>query len=129
MFRTGDDQLDRLLEHVCSHFLSSKFDDRRDATEKLWDAFERMKTLEPGTDKKVQADVLLDRAEVPGSKMRVALGNEAKALTTIGNSLRIRHSEVSQEMIERSEQLDWLCLRMFSFVQRLLSSGPVNSLN
>jgi hypothetical protein len=123
MFRTGDDQLDRLLEYARSHFLSPKLDDRRDATEKLWDAFERLKTLEPGADKKVQADALLDRAAVPGSKMRVALGDEAKALTTIGNSLRIRHSEVSQEMIERSEQLDWLFVRMFSFVRLLLVSS------
>lgn len=40
--------------------------------------------------------------------MRVALGQEARALTMLGNSLRIRHSEVTQEMIDRSEQLDWL---------------------
>lgn len=55
--------------------------------------------------------------------MRVAVGDEAKALTMIGNSLRIRHSEVTQEMIERSEQLDWLFVRMFSFVPLFLVSS------
>ena len=123
MFRTGDAQLDGMLEYARSHFLSPKLDDRRDATEKLWDAFERMKTLEPGVDKKAQADALLDRAAAPGSKLRVALGEEAKALTGIGNSLRIRHSEVTQEMIDRSEQLDWLFVRMFSFLRMLLISS------
>lgn len=123
MFRTGDDELDRLLEYSRSHFLSPKLDDRRDATEKLWDAFERMKTLEPGADKMVQAEALLDRAATTGSKMRAALGEEAKALTTLGNSLRIRHSEVTQEMIDRSEQLDWLFVRMFAFVRLLLLSS------
>lgn len=127
MFSTSDDELDRLLEYARLHFLSPKLDDRRDATEKLWDAFERMKTLEPGVDKKAQADALLDRAAAPGSKMRYALGEEAKALTDVGNSLRIRHSEIAQEMIERSEQLDWLFVRLFSFLRLLLlSSGRSN---
>lgn len=38
----------------------------------------------------------------------------------IGNSLRIRHSEVTQEMIYRSEQLDWVFVRSFSFMRLLL---------
>lgn len=121
--RTGDDELDRLLEYARSHFLSPKLDDRRDATEKLWDAFERVKTLEHGADKKAQADALLNRAAIPGSKVHMMLGEEAKALTTIGNSLRIRHSEVAQEMIERPEQLDWLFVRLFSFLRLLLASS------
>lgn len=124
MFRTGDDQLNGLLEYARSHFLSPKLQDRRDATEKLWDAFERMKTLEPGADKRAQADALLDRAASHGTAMRSALDEEAKALTNIGNSLRIRHSETKQEMIDRAEQLDWLFVRMFGFVRfLLLSSG------
>lgn len=106
MFDTGEAELNRLLEYARSHFLSPKLEDRRDATEKLWDAFERMKTLEPGSDKRAQADALLDRVASPGTKMREALSDEAKALTYIGNSLRIRHSEVTQEMISESEQVD-----------------------
>lgn len=120
MFATGEAELDRLLEYARSRFLSPKLDDRRDAIEKLWDAFERMKTLEPGSDKRAQADALLDRGAAPGTRMRDALADEAKALTSIGNSLRIRHSEVTQEMIVRSGQLDWLFVRMFSFVRLLL---------
>jgi len=120
MFDTGEAELDRLLEYARAHFLSPKLDDRRDATEKLWDAFERMKTVEPGLDKRAQADALLDRAAVPGTRMRDALAEEARALTSIGNSLRIRHSEMMQEMIDRPEQLDWLFVRMFSFVRLLL---------
>jgi hypothetical protein len=120
MFDTGEAELDRLLEYARSRFLSPKLDDRRDATEKLWDAFERMKTLEPGADKRAQADALLDRAAAPGARIRDALAEEAKALTSIGNSLRIRHSEVTQEMIDRSEQLDWLFVRMFGFMRLLL---------
>lgn len=119
-FGTGDVELDRLLEYARSHFLSPKLDDRHDAAEKLWDAFERMKTLEPGGDKRMQADALLDRAAMPGSRMRAELAHEAKALTAAGNGLRIRHSEVTQEAIDRPEQLDWLFVRLFAFVRLLL---------
>lgn len=73
MFRTGDAQTDYLLDYARSHFLSPKLDDRGDTTEKLWDAFERMKTLEPGADKRAQADALIDRAAVPESLMRHVL--------------------------------------------------------
>lgn len=84
---------------------------------------ERMKTLEPARDKRAQADALLDRAAPSGTRMRDAIADEAKALTEIGNSLRIRHSETTQEMINRSEQLGWLFVRMFSFVRMLLVSS------
>ena len=79
-----------------------------------------MKTLELGADKRAQADALLDSAAAPGTKLRDVLADEAKALTSIGNSLRIRHSELTQEMNDRSAQLDWLFVRMFSFVRLLL---------
>ncbi len=123
MFRTGDEELDRLLEYARSHFLSPRLGDRRDATEKLWDAFERIKTLEPGADKRSQADALLDRTATPGTRMRGFLNEEARTLTLVGNSLRIRHSETTQEPVDRSEQLDWLFVRMFSLLRLLLLSS------
>ena len=70
---------------------------RSNRLEKLWDAFERINTLEPGIDKKVAADTMLNRVARSGSRFRQALANEAVALTNIGNSHRIRHSETSQE--------------------------------
>lgn len=123
MFQTGDDETDRLLESARSRFISPKQEDRRDALEKLWDAFERLKTLEPGSNKKSQAEALLNRAASPGSGLREALAEEARVLTTIGNSFRIRHSEFGQEAITRPEQLDWLFVRMFAFVRLLLRSS------
>jgi hypothetical protein len=58
----------------------------RTSAEKLWDAFERLKTLEPGADKRAQADTLLDRTAVPSTpRMRMLLRDEAKVLTDIGN--------------------------------------------
>src|ERR1700730_9317911 len=45
-FQTGDGALDRLLETARSKFLSPKIETRREALESLWDAFERLKTVD-----------------------------------------------------------------------------------
>ena len=103
-----------------TRFLSPKEEDRRDALEKLWDAFERIKTLEPGADKRAQANAILDRAAKPGSKYRHAIAQEAAELTTIGNTFRIRHSETTQEPLTSLDQIDYLFTRMFSFVRMVL---------
>lgn len=120
LFHTDDAETDRLLEAARQRILSPKPDDCRDALEKLWDAFERLKTLEPGGDKRVQADALLDRVAVPGSGFRQALGREAAELTKIGNSFRIRHSETTQEALTCLDQVDYLFTRMFAFVRVIL---------
>lgn len=120
MFQTGDGETNRLLEAARQRFLSPKPEDRQDALEKLWDAFERLKTLEPGANKRAQADALLDRVVAPGSGFREALGREAAELTSIGNSFRIRHSETTQEALTSLDQVDYLFTRMFAFVRVIL---------
>ncbi len=123
LFNTGDGETDRLLEAARQRIASPKPEDRQDSLEKLWDAFERLKTLEPGASKKVQADTLLDRTARPGTRLRQVLGDEAIALTNVGNSFRIRHSETSQELLTAPEQLDYLFARMFAFVRILLKAS------
>ena len=109
-----------MLEAARQRFLSPKPDDRQDALEKLWDAFERLKTLELGANKRAQADALLDRVAAAGSGFREALGREAAELTSIGNSFRIRHSETTQEALTSLDQFDYLFTRMFAFVRIIL---------
>jgi hypothetical protein len=93
-FATGDTLLDGMLEDARQKFLSPDESVRRDALKKLWDAFERIKTLEPGWDKAAQAKLLLDKTAGTGvPKFREMLELEALALTKIGNSFHIRHSE------------------------------------
>jgi hypothetical protein len=123
-FASGDPETDRLLEVARLRILAPKQEDRSDGLEKLWDAFERIKTLEPGTNKKVMADAILDRAARPGSQLRASLATEADALTKIGNTHRIRHSEIWQEPLETSFQVDYLFTRLFAFIYlQLKASG------
>lgn len=121
-FHTGDAETDRLLEYARSSVTNPSLDRRRDGLEKLWDAFERMKTLEPGKDKRASAEAMLDRV-ASGPIFRTTLGTEALALTQIGNSSRIRHSEINQEVLGNADQVDYLYVRMFAFLRLLLRAS------
>jgi len=120
LFATGDVECDRLLEVARRRIVSPKLEDRQDALEKLWDAFERIKTLERGANKRAQADTLLDRVATSGSEFRQLLAREAAELTNIGNGFRIRHSETTQEALTSPDQVDYLFTRMFAFVRFML---------
>lgn len=122
VFDTKDEETDQLLELARSRIMSPKPEDRRDALEKLWDAFERLKTLEPGPDKRERAQRLLERAAAPGTGFRHLLDEEVRALTRIGNSFRIRHSETTQESLESLERVDYLFARQFAFIRLLLNA-------
>ena len=119
-FRTGDNDLDGMLETARRDFLHPDEATRREALKALWYAWERLKTLE-GQDKKAQITAILNRiAGSSSSKFRNALEQEAKELTSIGNSFQIRHSETNQERLARSEHVDYLFHRLFALIHVIL---------
>ena len=120
-FYTGDAELDRMLETARRKFLNRNEAIRREALESLWDAWERLKTVGDGSDKKAQVMSLLDQAAGSSSpKFRETLEMEANGLTKIGNNFLIRHSERNQERLARSEHVDYLFHRLFAFIQTIL---------
>lgn len=120
-YRTPDAELNRMLATARRKFLSADEAVRREALEALWDAWERIKTLGPGADKKTQASAMLDRSSGPSSpKFRDALEQEAHELTRIGNGLQIRHTEITQERLSQSEHVDYLFQRLFGLILLLL---------
>lgn len=120
IFSTGDAVLDDLLETARGRYLSPDEAERRIALEKLWDAFERIKTLEH-PDKRTGASLILDKAAPSSPKLRQALEREAREeLTKLGNELIIRHHEMDKEPVAASEHIDYLFGRMFSLVRLLL---------
>ena len=122
-FATGDGELDRLLTAAQRRFLEPRQDARQEAVEALWDAWERLKTLDGDGDKKSQAALMLNTAAGSRSpRFRDALEHEAAQLTGIGNSLRIRHSETTQERLARPEHADYLFYRLSSLIHLVLTS-------
>ena len=120
-FRTRDKQLNELLEKARSKFLTPRPDTRRESLGHLWAAWERLKTLGKGSDKKEQTADILDRASGKDSpKFREALERGAKELTSSGNELMIRHSEVWKEPLAKDEHVDYLFHRLFSLIWMIL---------
>ncbi len=120
-FQTGDDDLNGLLETARDKFISRDAAVRKEGLDKLWDAWERLKTVEPGKDKKASTSTLLDR--VADGPMRELLGTETHALTKIGNEpFIIRHSETDRHSLTDDRHVDYLFHRMFSLVYLLLDA-------
>ena len=120
-FRTGDNDLDDLLDTATDRFLSPKPEARQDAIEKLWDAFERLKTIEGGKDKKARATALIDRAVSDDAPVfRSVVETEFKAMTDVGNELSIRHFEVGREPVGETGEKDYLFMRLYSLVWLML---------
>lgn len=121
VFRTGDADLDRLLETAREKFLNRSLEIRKEGLEKLWDAWERLKTIEKGKDKSAQVKAILDRSATE-PVLRERLEIEARELNFIGNNLMIRHTEVGKPPIGESAQVDYLFHRMFAMIRLLLRS-------
>lgn len=119
-FRTGDSTLDGMLEESRAKFLNPSVTIRREAVERLWDCWERLKSLDSPGNKKQSIESLLLRA-APDTTFRSVLEIEARALTEIGNSFHIRHSEVTQPAVTDSAHIDYLFHRLYSLVVLLLS--------
>ena len=119
LFRTGDPTLDGMLEESRLKFLSPDPKIRREALERLWDCWERIKSLEEPSNKKQSVATLLQKA-ASDAAVRKVLDDETRVLTDIGNSFHIRHSEVKQTTVTDSMHVDYLFHRLFSMIQLLL---------
>ena len=118
---SGDYILDALLGDACKKFKDAAPKSRAEGTEKLWDAWERLKSLEVQGDKRMSVARLLEQCS-PEPKFRARLDAEAKALTEIGNAFHIRHFETDKVRISLPEQNDYLFHRLFALMHLLLFS-------
>ena len=119
IFRTGDRTLDNMLEECRAKFSDRNPLVRREALERLWDGWERLKSLADPGDKKRSIKIILDATAAEPS-LRARLEGEATELNSIGNSHLIRHSEVNQVPVIDVDQVDYLFHRLFAMIQLVL---------
>lgn len=119
---TGDSVLDQLLDAASAAFADPSPRRQRDAMEKLWDAWERLKSVQVPGNKQASTAQLLDAA-ASEPKFRQLLEAEARALTDIGNAFHIRHFETDKMDIKRAEHTNYLFHRLFAFIQLLVLCG------
>ena len=120
MFQTGDTELDEMLETARNKFIARDPAMHREALEKLWDAWEHIKSIELQGGKGKSVDWLLDR--VTSGDFRPNLETERSALDRIGNEFQIRHFSNRQKSLEDDHLVDYLFHRMFSMVNLLLDA-------
>ena len=118
--QSGDVTLDNLLQLACERFRDPAPSARNDAIEKLWDGWERLKTL-AGGNKGESAQAMLDAVALPGSRFRELVETEARALTRIGNEFHIRHFETDKTPLLPAE-VDYLFHRLFALVNLILNA-------
>ena len=118
--QSGDATLDNLLQLACERIRDPAPSARNDAIEKLWDGWERLKTL-AGGNKAESAQAMLDAVASPGSRFRELVETEARALTKIGNEFHIRHFETDKTPLLPAE-VDYLFYRLFALINLILNA-------
>jgi len=117
---TGEAKLDELLETARELYISRRETDRVTAIEKLWDGFERLKTLDDPSDKKRSVNCLLDN--IKDSAFRDVVEQEMRLLTQLGNTFQIRHYEIGKHAIPIEGQ-DYLAARISNLLVLLLAQS------
>lgn len=93
---------------------------KEDAVEKLWDAFERLKTIYVNCDKKQSVTKIVDIISKENSKYKDILNTEFQALSYIGNNFRIRHHETDKIEINDDRYYDYFFSRCVSLISLVL---------
>lgn len=118
-FLTPDASFNKLMQEAMDSFRAPERSERERGVEKLWDAWERLKSLQSG-DKKASTAELLDRAARGNTQLRKVIEDEALALTRIGNDFRIRHHEVGKVALAEGAHLEYVFYRMLSLISLLV---------
>ena len=112
--KVNEDGLENLLEEAVKLYKEPNPVSRKNAVEKLWDAFERLKTYYDA-NKKQSANKIVNSMATNNEYFFQLFNNEFKVLTKIGNECRIRHHEMDK--IEISEEYyDYLFQRCISLI-------------
>ncbi|NGL83231.1 hypothetical protein [Streptococcus equi] len=126
-----EEDVDNLIVDAKKKIKSSDRSTRLDGIEKIWDAFERVKTVysDDITDKKTSANKLILNTikNQPVLFNLVSQTLMVEFLTKAGNELRIRHHEIDKEIIKTDSQIDFLFQIMLSTLNYLINNQEVTN--
>ena len=125
-FQIADHEFNKLVEQAFQYYKEARMDT---ATEKIWDAFERIKTFYKQCDKKGSITKLIDIVSKNNAEYREMLEEEFTSLTKLGNDFRIRHHETNKKDIRCKEHYDYLFHRCIAALRLVTSVLRENSLS
>ena len=93
------------------------------AVEKIWDAFERIKTYyHPTLNKKKSAEKIIQDISFGNENVKMIFDVEFKTLTDIGNNYRIRHHEKNKTDISNNLHYEYFYKRCLSLISILIKA-------
>lgn len=93
------------------------------AVEKIWDAFERIKTYYyPTLEKKKSVEKIINDISYGNEHIKKMFDVEFKELTDIGNSYRIRHHEINKIDISKELHYKYFYKRCLALISVLLEN-------
>ncbi len=105
-----------LLHTAVAFYKSPHPENHQLAVEKIWDAFERLKTYYTAYDKKHSVEKIISDMAPEQEEFKALLDAEFKALTEIGNNYRIRHHETNKIDITDYRHYDYFFNRCLSLI-------------
>jgi len=121
IYNTKDERLNELVQLAHDKFVLPNIVDRIHALEKIWDAFERVKTYYIEKNKKESVSELIKLVANSNSEIEILINDEAKTLSKIGNNFQIRHFETNKIEIMDNKHIDYLFYRMSSLIHLFLT--------
>lgn len=110
-----DETIHKKVEESKIYIRSKNSDQKQVALEKIWDCFERLKTIYEG-GKKQSVSKLIDNISHDSERIKENLEHEFLELTTIGNFFQIRHFETGTEPIPTDSYREYLYFRTLSLI-------------
>lgn len=120
--RTSDQRLNELINQAIVDIRKPAISDRSYSLEKLWDAFERMKTYYTTMDKKDSANKVIANAGSETLDFCDLLTVEFKSLTDIGNKYQVRHFETNKIQLQNTKHIDYLFYRMLALINLCITN-------
>ena len=111
-----EDGLKQSLKDAIFKHSRPRPEDVRDSVEKIWDAFERLKTYYISLNKKESVTQIIRDISGENEELSVVIEAEFKALTDIGNNFRIRHHETNRNDITDINHYDYFFNRCWSLI-------------
>lgn len=108
--------LKELLKEAVLLYKTPHSSARRAATEKIWDALERLKTYYTNLDKKQSAQKIVADMASRSANFEPLFDEEFRTLTKIGNNYRIRHHETDKIEIIDENYYDYFFNRCLSLI-------------
>ena len=112
---TLEEGVNKLMTQARDYFQQSGGDNKQNALEKIWDAFERMKKYhEKEKDTKKSAKKIISKVSTELDKE--VFDEEFDKLVKIGNKYMIRHHGIDQIEIKDTDTANYLFIRIYNLI-------------